>query len=107
MNNKNILLHANAILNERAEEKEREYGPMDESIEKAAKMASILTNKEITTDDFFKCLIALKMSRLSYNDKYDTYLDAISYTAALHQYHVRKSIQDSAQASFNFEEPAQ
>jgi len=82
----NILLKANEIVNERAEEKTREYGPFDESMTKAAIIASELCNKHISTEDFYKCLIALKMSRMAYNLKEDTLLDAIAYIGALDNY---------------------
>ena len=79
----NILKKADQIINERSEEKQREYGPFSESIAKAARIASELTNKDITSEDFYKCMIALKMSRLAYNLKEDTLLDCVAYTAAL------------------------
>ena len=46
-------------------------------------MASEMCNKEITTEDFYKCMIALKLSRLAYSNKKDTFLDAVGYIAAL------------------------
>jgi len=55
----NILEKANEIVNLRSEEKEREYGPFEESMTKAANIATILTNKDISTDDMYKCMIAL------------------------------------------------
>jgi DNA-binding protein H-NS len=82
----NILEKANEIINLRSEEKERMYGPFDESIIKAAKIATELCNKEITPEDFFKCLIALKLSRLSFNYKEDTFLDSVAYIAAFNNY---------------------
>ena len=82
----NILLKANEIVNERAEEKTREYGPFDQSMTKAAVIASELCNKHISTEDFYKCLIALKMSRMAYNLKEDTLLDAVAYIGALDNY---------------------
>ena len=82
----NILLKANEIVNERAEEKTREYGPFDESMTKAAIIASELCNKHISTEDFYKCLIALKMSRMAYNLKEDTLLDSVAYIGALDNY---------------------
>ena len=45
----NILEQANEIVNKRSEEKERMYGPFEESMEKAAKLASLMTNKHIET----------------------------------------------------------
>ena len=82
----NILLKANEIVNKRAEEKTREYGPFNESMQKAAIIASELCNKHISTEDFYKCLIALKMSRMAYNLKEDTLLDAVAYIGALDNY---------------------
>ena len=79
----NILKTADEIINQRAEEKEREYGPFNESMSKAAKVATELCNKEITTEDFYKCMLALKISRMAYNLKEDTLLDAVAYIAAL------------------------
>lgn len=82
----NILEEANKIVNLRKEEKERQYGPFSPSMEKAARIASELCNKEITTEDFYKCMIALKMSRMAYNLKPDTLLDAVAYIGALNNY---------------------
>lgn len=82
----NILKTADEIINQRAEEKEREYGPFNESMSKAAKVATELCNKEITTEDFYKCMLALKISRMAYNLKEDTLLDAVAYIAALDNY---------------------
>lgn len=82
----NILERANKIVNERNEEKEREYGPFTESMTSCAVIATELCGKEITTDDFFKCMLALKLGRLRYNMKEDTLLDACSYLGALNNY---------------------
>jgi len=82
----NILEEANKIINLRSEEKEREYGPFTESMQKAALVASELCNKKITTEDFYKCMIALKISRMAYNSKEDTLLDAVGYIAALNNF---------------------
>lgn len=82
----NILEEANKIINLRSEEKERTYGPFEESMSKAADIASILCNKEITTEDFYKCMIALKISRMAYNLKEDTLLDCVGYIAALNNF---------------------
>lgn len=78
----NILLEADRIVNQRAEEKQREYGPFAASMAKTARIATELCNKEITQDDLYKIMIALKLSRLSYSSKEDTMLDAVAYIAA-------------------------
>lgn len=82
----NILEEANKIINLRSEEKERMYGPFQESMKKAAVVASELCNKNITTEDFYKCMISLKISRMAYNLKEDTMLDAVGYIAALNNF---------------------
>lgn len=83
----NILEEAKKIMDERSEEKNREYGPFDESLERAALIASQLIGKEISTIDFMKCMIALKISRMRYNIKEDTMLDAVAYIHGLNEYH--------------------
>lgn len=86
----NILKKAHEIIHERKEEKERQYGPFDESMAKAARVASELCQKEITTEDFYKCMIALKISRMAYNLKEDTMLDAVAYISALDEFNKSK-----------------
>lgn len=86
----NILEKANEIVNLRGEEKSRQYGDFSTSMSKAAKIASELCNKEITTEDFFKCMVALKMSRMAYNLKEDTLLDAVAYLGALNNFNIEE-----------------
>lgn len=78
----NILEKANEIVYKRSEEKERQYGPFSEGMKKAASIATACCGKEITEKDMYMCMVALKLSRESYNHKYDNILDAIAYLAA-------------------------
>lgn len=82
----NILEKANEIINLRKEEKERNYGPFEEGMERAALIASGATGKNITTSDMYIFMVALKLSRQSYNHKEDNLLDAIGYLASLNNY---------------------
>ena len=82
----NILLKANEIVFERNEEKERMYGPFQEGMQEAAKIASLLSRKELTAVDMYNCMIALKLSRQSYNHKEDNLLDCVAYIASLNDY---------------------
>jgi len=82
----NILKEANKIVNERAEEKERQYGDFSEGMERAAMIASGSTGKNINVKDMFLILVALKLSRESFNHKEDNLLDAVAYLAALNNY---------------------
>lgn len=83
---KSILQQAHEIVFERNEEKERMYGPFEEGMEQAARIASELSRKEITTVDMYNCMIALKLSRASWNYKEDNYLDCVAYMASLNTY---------------------
>ena len=78
----NILEQANEIVNNRSEEKEREYGPFGEGMKRAAKIASGMSGKDMTSHDMYIALVALKLSRQSYNFKKDNLLDAVAYLGA-------------------------
>lgn len=92
----NLLKDAGNVVYSRNSEKAKEYGPFDASMASAARIASELTGKQITTEDFYKCMMALKLSRLKYSMKDDTFLDLLAYTGALH-----KSIKDKENAATN------
>ena len=87
---KNILLEANDIIFNRAEEKQRQYGNIDDSLFDASEIASIIENKTFTINDVYAVLIGLKISRMKHNKKHDTFLDGIGYLAAYENY-IRKS----------------
>ena len=82
----NILEQANNIINNRSEEKERQYGPMGEGFERAAMIASGMSGKEWNAHDMFIAMVALKFSRQSYNFKEDNLLDAVAYIGAWQNY---------------------
>ena len=86
----NILEEANKIINLRSEEKERMYGPFEEGMGRAAKIAQGMTGKNITTEDVYACLVALKLSRHSYSYKEDNLLDAVAYIGSLNNYFNKK-----------------
>ena len=82
----NILKKADEIINQRSEEKDRQYGPINEGMEKASRIASEIRNKEINAHDMYACMMALKLSRQSYNFKEDNLLDLVAYTGAWQNY---------------------
>ncbi len=82
---KNILLEANKIINERSQEKERMYGPMQECMQRCADIASLITQKEITSRDVHIVMIAMKFAREAYSHKEDNLLDAAAYIASLNE----------------------
>lgn len=90
MNNQhNILYKADQIVNHRAEEKERQYGPFAESIERTAAFYNLMKPKndpDITPEGILRVLISLKLSREAYGHKEDNLLDGVAYIGALHNY---------------------
>lgn len=86
MKQKSILEEAFEIVERRSEEKERQYGPFSEGMERAAMIMRGITGKDISAEDMYAALVALKLSRHSYNYKRDNLLDCISYLGALDNY---------------------
>ena len=83
----NILEKANEIINLRSEEKDRQYGPFIECNARAARIATELCGKEITTKDIYNFQIALKLAREAYAHKEDNLLDAVAYMGALNNFY--------------------
>ena len=84
----NILEQANKIVNERSEEKERQYGPFKASMERAAALYNLMSPKDqqITTAGMYRAMIALKLSREAYAHKEDNLLDAVAYMGSMNDY---------------------
>ena len=84
----NILEKANQIVNERSEEKERQYGPFHESMERAADIYNRMSpeDQQITTTGMYRAMIALKLSREAYAHKEDNLLDAVAYMGSMNDY---------------------
>lgn len=84
----NILEKANQIVNERSEEKERQYGPFRESMERATDIYNKLADprEQISVVGMYKAMIALKLSREAYAHKEDNLLDAAAYIGAMNDY---------------------
>ena len=78
-----ILLRAHQIINERSEEGHRQYGSMEDNMDDAATIASVISDKKIDPSDVLACLIGLKFSRHRNSYKQDNLLDAVAYIGAL------------------------
>lgn len=90
-----ILKKADEIVNSGSFEKERDYGPFQQSMTKAARIAtellptdpatgSMYPLRTIDAETMYKCLMALKLCRISYSAAHeDSYLDLVAYTASL------------------------
>lgn len=84
----NILKRANEIVNERSEEKERQYGPFQVSMERATALYNLMSpeDQQITTPGMYRAMIALKLSREAYTHKEDNLLDAVAYMGSMNDY---------------------
>lgn len=82
----NILEHAKKILYERGEEKNRQYGDFDESMELTAKLASEMAGYDVSLKTCYFVYIAGKFAREAHSHKYDNLLDAIVYTAQMNDH---------------------
>lgn len=85
----NILKKADAIVNERAEEKERQYGPFFQTMERATALYNAMHSEKkdhITTVDMYKAMIAMKLAREAYAHKEDNLLDACAYMGSMNDY---------------------
>jgi hypothetical protein len=81
-----ILTQAEEIVNNRSEESDRQYGPFSEGMERAAMIFNGMTGLNLGADHMFKALVALKLSRESYQHKRDNLLDAVAYLQGLENY---------------------
>jgi len=90
--NETILQEAQRIIFERAEEKHRDYGPIDDSMKDAATIASIMTGLPISPADMYKCMMALKLSRYKKTYKRDTHLDLVGYAGALSEFEEKRRV---------------
>lgn len=99
----NILERANKIVNERSEEKERQYGPFQESMERAAAIYNLMSprSQQITASGMYRAMIALKLSREAHAHKEDNLLDAVAYIGAMNDYLERLKIPKAPKAHNN------
>ena len=82
----NILEQADQIVNHRSEEKERQYGPFEESMERMKNIFNSISGLNLETKHMYQAMIALKLSRESYNHKEDNLLDAVAYMGAMNNH---------------------
>lgn len=82
----NILDEANKIINHRSQEKEREYGPIDDNIILMVELFNQMSDSYLTVEDGYLLLICNKLARQSYKHKEDNLLDLVAYIGALNNY---------------------
>lgn len=91
----NILKKADQIVNERSEEKERQYGSFSESMDRMRDIFNGMTGLQLETKHMYKAMIALKLSREAHTHKEDNLLDAAAYIGAMNNYLEKGSEQSS------------
>lgn len=83
----NILKRANEIINERSEEKERQYGPMTGTMENMRDIFNAATGRHLSVEDMHIAMVAMKLARERHAHREDNLLDAVAYLGALNNYH--------------------
>ncbi len=83
-----ILQEADGIIDptRHTQDEKRKYGPFTEGMERAAMIMRGATGKDITAEDMYMALVALKLSRESYHHKRDNLMDAAAYIGGLQDY---------------------
>lgn len=84
----NILEKANQIVNERAEEKERQYGPFEDCMRRATAIYNLMApeDENMSTEGMYRAMIAMKLAREAHAHKEDNLLDAAAYIGAWNNY---------------------
>lgn len=85
----NILYRANQIVNERSEEKERQYGDFAKCMSRATAIYNLLSESpqaKMTPIDMYKAMIAMKLAREAHAHKEDNLLDAAAYIGAMNNH---------------------
>ena len=82
---KPILDEAREIVVERSTNHEN-YGEFSESMARARLIFIGMTGRELPLEDMYKMLVALKMSRESFDHKRDNLVDACGYLQGLEDY---------------------
>lgn len=82
-----ILDTVSDIIYNRSEEKQRQYGPFEEGMTRAAMIFNGMTGLQLEAEHVYKMLISLKLSRDSYNKKYDNILDTLAYMTQLYEHY--------------------
>ena len=81
-----ILSEAHQIVHERSEEKQRQYGDFHESMRIMRDIFNAMTGHDLSVQDMYVAMIALKFSRQRHAHKRDNMLDAVAYISSMTEY---------------------
>lgn len=82
----NILKKADEIVNQRSGEKNRQYGPFNESMDRMRDIFNAISGLQLETKHMYQAMIALKLSREAHAHKEDNLLGAVAYMGAMNNY---------------------
>lgn len=83
----NILKKAQEIVYNRSEEKHRQYGDFQQSMERATNIFNLISNQRaLRTEDMYLAMVAMKLARQSHAHKEDNLLDAVAYMSSMNDY---------------------
>ena len=86
MKKQSILQKAHAIVYERTEEQSRNYGDIQDSMNRASLIATDMSGKFVSPKEIYISIISIKLSREAHAHKEDNLLDAVAYISALNDY---------------------
>lgn len=79
MNRKEILNKAESLVNG---PRAKEYGDAHENHDRIAKMWSVLLDTEVSVEQVYQCMIAVKLARLTVTPEHeDSWVDIAGYAA--------------------------
>jgi hypothetical protein len=85
---KTVLEEANEIVVERLDQDHNDYGEFSESMGRAKLIYMGMTGRDIPITDMYAVLIALKLSRESFNHKRDNLVDVCGYIQGLDDFYM-------------------
>jgi len=85
---KTILEEASEIVVERLDPEHNDYGEFSESMGRAKLIYMGMTGRDIPITDMYAVLIALKLSRESFNHKRDNLVDVCGYIQGLDDFYM-------------------
>jgi transcriptional regulator with XRE-family HTH domain len=90
-----IAMQAHSIVNERAEEKERQYGDFHTTMRRANDILNSIMNTKLPEQTMYFAMVAMKLAREGHSHKTDNLLDAMAYMQALENLENKQDVSES------------
>ena len=97
MKDKTVLEEAYDIVVAREDDEHNDYGEFSESMGRAKLIYMGMTGRDIPITDMYAVLVALKLSRESFNHKRDNLVDVCGYIQGLDDFYmgVKRNVTDN------------